>query len=218
MRACSKGLKGFLRWIEALIQEIKSGKKGKSMEELLEDAERTVDDLDELFEISQIDKAIEELGITIKVPKNALNAVESAKKLELVTAKLKKAIPPKIFDPNKAALKKLGIKLPASKAGLSVDFSNTDYLYKAKIGEKSIVKIKLTGHDDADVLLSSKLAGLTNKPKNYTWHHLDDYNPLNGTCSMQLVETSIHIKCNPHVGGVKVLEDFLSFKYLTRLN
>jgi hypothetical protein len=41
VRACSKGLKGFLRWIEELIKGIKSG-KAKNGEELLEDVERAV--------------------------------------------------------------------------------------------------------------------------------------------------------------------------------
>ena len=41
MRACSKGLKGFLRWIEELIKGVKSG-KAKNGEELLEDVERAV--------------------------------------------------------------------------------------------------------------------------------------------------------------------------------
>jgi hypothetical protein len=42
VRACSKGLKGFLRWVEELIKGIKSGKV-KSMEEVLEDAEDIVE-------------------------------------------------------------------------------------------------------------------------------------------------------------------------------
>jgi hypothetical protein len=40
VKACNKGLKGFLRWIEALIQEIKVGKKAKNVEELLDEAEK----------------------------------------------------------------------------------------------------------------------------------------------------------------------------------
>jgi Metallopeptidase toxin 4 len=40
VRACKRGLKGFLRWIEALIQEIKVGKKAKNVDELLEEAEK----------------------------------------------------------------------------------------------------------------------------------------------------------------------------------
>jgi hypothetical protein len=41
VRACSKGLKGFLRWIEELIKGIKNG-KAKNGEELLEDVEKAV--------------------------------------------------------------------------------------------------------------------------------------------------------------------------------
>jgi hypothetical protein len=42
VKACNKGLKGFLRWIEALIQEIKAGKKGKSVDDVLEDVEKAI--------------------------------------------------------------------------------------------------------------------------------------------------------------------------------
>jgi hypothetical protein len=28
--------------------------------------------------------------------------------------------------------------------------------------------------------------------KNNTWHHLDDFNPITGECTMQLVESSVH--------------------------
>jgi hypothetical protein len=41
VRACKRGLKGFLRWVEELIKGIKKG-NAKSVDELLEDAERAV--------------------------------------------------------------------------------------------------------------------------------------------------------------------------------
>jgi hypothetical protein len=37
VRACKRGLKGFLRWVEELIKGIKKG-NAKSVDELLEDA------------------------------------------------------------------------------------------------------------------------------------------------------------------------------------
>jgi hypothetical protein len=112
---------------------------------------------------------------------------------------------------------KLGIKLKATKNGLCADFAGTKYLYPAKGKEKNIIKIKLTGNDYYDFKLANDLAGLSKKPLGYTWHHLDDYDPITNTCTMQLVKTVIHTKTNPHFGGVKLIEEFLNFKYKTRL-
>lgn len=75
---------------------------------------------------------------------------------------------------------------------------------------------KLIGIDYYDFKLANELAGLLNKPIGYTWHHLDDFDPVHGTCTMQLVETKFHIKTNPHFGSVKLIEEFLNFKYITR--
>jgi hypothetical protein len=83
-------------------------------------------------------------------------------------------------------------------------------------GERNIVKIKLTGDEITDKLLANKLAGLKSKPEFYTWHHLDDFDPNTGTCTMQLVETKIHRACSPHIGSVKLAESYHNFKYLNR--
>ncbi|MFK7749078.1 MAG: HNH endonuclease [Kordia sp.] len=172
--------------------------------------------MDELIEIKKIDKAINDLGIEILVPKNRLSLEASKKKMLKIFDSLSTAKGSKKFNPNKNALKKLGIKLEKSKNGLSVDFEGTKYLYKIKGKEKNIVKIKLTGSDVFDFKLANHLAGIKRKPKGYTWHHLDDYDPVTGICTMQLVETPIHVACIPHYGGVRILEIFLNFKYLTR--
>ena len=50
------------------------------------------------------------------------------------------------------------------------------------------------------------LGGL--QPGKYTWHHLDDYDPITNTCTMQLVETGTHVKCNPHLGGVEIVKRY----------
>lgn len=129
---------------------------------------------------------------------------------------LERKRPSKVFDPNKKALSELGIKLKKSKVGLSVDFADTPYLYPVTGEQRNIVKIKLTGDDNLDIKLANELAGLNKKPLKYTWHHLDDYDPMTNTCTLQLVETKIHIKCNPHYGAVKIAEEFHKIKYLTR--
>ena len=95
---------------------------------------------------------------------------------------------------------------------MSVDFAETEYLYKTAGEEKNIVTIKLTGKRNLDDKLANELSGikLTDEiQEGYTWHHLDDYNPVRGTCTMQLVEFSIHQKACPHFGSVKLIEDLL---------
>ena len=169
--------------------------------------------LEERGSLKRIDDAIEKLSIN-NIPKNTLSALQAQRRLNKIISKLKRSS--KKFDPNKQALKKLKIKLPKSKTGLSVDFEGSPYLYPAKGNEKAIVKIKLTFNDIHDKLLANKLAGFSRNPAGYTWHHLDDYDPLNGTCTMQLVETKIHQATVPHYGGVKIAEEFFKITYKTR--
>ena len=165
----------------------------------------------EVLTLNNIDEAIEKLGINITVPRNTLNATQSFKKLDGIFRVLKSKRPPKTFDPNKEALKKLGIKLPKSKNGLSVDFADTPYLYPVKGNEKNIVKIKLTGSRRMDDKLAYELSGIE-KNRNYTWHHLDDYDPMTNTCTMQLVDLEIHVKTYPHYGSVELVKQFFNLK------
>ncbi|MBC8884062.1 HNH endonuclease [Flavobacterium piscinae] len=183
-------------------------KKRKKEDDATEDVLRK---LSEIEELKRIDDAIEKLNITISVPKNTLNALESLKKIESILLKLKNKKPPKIFDPNKEALKKLGIKLPKSKNGVSVDFENTSYLYPSTGNQKNIVKIKMTGSRRLDDKLAYELSGIK-KDKNYTWHHLDDYDPMTNTCSMQLVNLEIHVKTYPHFGSVELIKRFFNLE------
>lgn len=122
------------------------------------------------------------------------------------------------YNPNKPALKKLEIKIPKSANGLAPDFAKTPYLYPTTGQQKNIVRIKLTGARTQgtlnDVAEANKLAGFGKKPpKGYTWHHLDDFNPVTGESSMQLVKTSVHRKTGPHLGSVKQYEDCFGIKY-----
>jgi hypothetical protein len=172
----------------------------------------------ELANIKFIDDAIKKLKIEITIPKNTLNATQSIKKLENIFQSLKNKIPPKHYNPKKEALKKLGIKLKATKNGLCADFEGTKYLYPAKGKEKNIIKIKLTGNDYYDFKLANDLAGLSKKPLGYTWHHLDDYDPITNTCTMQLVKIKYHRKTNPHFGSVELVKQFFNSKdlYISR--
>ena len=38
-------------------------------------------------------------------------------------------------------------------------------------------------------------------PDLYTWHHVGDFNPETGECTMQLIKTSAHRATYPHEGS-----------------
>jgi len=85
----------------------------------------------------------------------------------------------------------------------------TKYLYPVTGNQKNIVRIKLTGSRKWDNKLAYELSGIK-KDKNYTWHHLDDYNPITNTCTMQLVEFDVHVKSYPHTGAVDIVKKFFN--------
>jgi len=100
-----------------------------------------------------------------------------------------------------------------------VDFSGSDALYPH--GE-SIVKIQMTGSRYGDFKAANDIAGYANAsgnitgkshPENYTWHHLNDYDPVSNTSTMQLVETSAHEATFPHSGSVSQFEKYNGVKY-----
>ncbi|WP_430613038.1 HNH endonuclease [Flavobacterium sp. JP2137] len=162
----------------------------------------------------KIDEAIVSLRIRIRIPKNVLNVFESEREIRLAMYTLKNKIPRKGFNPSKKKLKELGVKLPKSINGLSVDFEGTAYLSPVTANQKNIVKIKMTGSRRMDNKLANKLAGFDKQPENYTWHHLDDYDPMTNTCTMQLVHSDIHTKCYPHYGAVEIVRQYFSNKTL----
>lgn len=49
--------------------------------------------------------------------------------------------------------------------------------------------------------------------ENFTWHHVDDFNPLTGESTMQLVRKDAHVATYPHVGSVSQYEKFYGVNY-----
>ncbi len=87
-------------------------------------------------------------------------------------------------------------------------FRVSPYLYPVKGLEKNIVRIKLTGIRRADFARANEAAGIkaaagTEAPDNYTWHHVDDYDPSTGMFTMELVKRDAHIATYPHDGAAK---------------
>ena len=81
------------------------------------------------------------------------------------------------------------------------DFSGTDYMYRDSNGKEATVTITMKGSRGKDFDEANAEAGLTQKPKGYTWHHVDDYNPITGECTMQLVKTDVHKATTTHAGS-----------------
>lgn len=81
-----------------------------------------------------------------------------------------------------------------------------------------MVKIKLTGIRDVDSAIAfTKMkfdkSEIEKISRNFTWHHMDDYNPVTGYCTMQLVDTQKHIDCYIHHGAVSLFEKLFNLKY-----
>ncbi len=100
------------------------------------------------------------------------------------------------------------IRLQLSANGLGPDFLKTpQYLFNHA---NNSIKIVLTGSREMDFQVAFKKAGiLAEDAADYTWHHLDDFDPETGECTIQLVETAVH-KLFPHEGGVSMWKLFFA--------
>ena len=54
---------------------------------------------------------------------------------------------------------------------------------------------------------------VTRRKENYTWHHLDDFNPETGECTMQLVLSDAHVATYPYKGSVSQYEKYYNVEY-----
>ena len=92
-----------------------------------------------------------------------------------------------------------------------------EFLYKGnkKYGK---IRIKLTNYSYEDFKLAFEKVGIFDKKiikkikSEYTWHHMDDYDPITGECTMQLVLSDKHIMCFPHKGGPGLFEILFGIK------
>jgi hypothetical protein len=125
------------------------------------------------------------------------------------------------FEPTYKPSANPSIPVPLSANKLAPDFAGTQYLYPVTGTQKSIVKIKMSGMRNStaviqgDFELANIKAGFSGKtaPKfidtngneiPYTWHHLDDFDPVTGECTMQLVRSDAHtgVQGMTHSGSV----------------
>ena len=81
------------------------------------------------------------------------------------------------------------------------NYANSDALYPVKQGQTNTIPIQYSGYYKMDFGDASLAAlGQKSTPKGYVWHHLDDYDPLTNTGTMQLVKQQAHNGIS-HVGG-----------------
>lgn len=157
----------------------------------------------------------EYIRLTTKI--NAEKIADYKKVIEYFDSSTAKYRREKIWD-NGAALKFSEHNTPP----LSVDFKHTpQFLYGKKNGKPGVVKIKLTGNDLIDFKMAFKKAGISddlakNLKEDYVWHHLDDFDPVTGECSMQLVNRKVHEFSCPHIGGGGLYKAFMGIGYPNR--
>ncbi len=66
-----------------------------------------------------------------------------------------------------------------------VDFSGSPSLYPVTGSQRNIVEITLQGASGRDFTEAYKLAGINEADAGqYTWHHLDDFDPETGKATM----------------------------------
>ncbi len=115
-----------------------------------------------------------------------------------------------VFDAKKASIL-AGREIPPSATGLAPDYSTlTDVLYAGNPANGK-VRIKLTGVLSKDFELANAQVGLLKTPKTHVWHHLDDWDPVTGECTLQLVDKILHAKASTgttHTGGTALWRYF----------
>ncbi len=103
---------------------------------------------------------------------------------------------------------------PLGLALSGVDFSGSPSLYPVTGSQRNIVEITLQGARGRDFTEAYKLAGINEADAwQYTWHHLDDFDPETGKATMQLVTTDAHVASFPHKGSVSQFEKHFGVKY-----
>jgi hypothetical protein len=121
------------------------------------------------------------------------------------------------------------IPVPVSRNRLVPDYSTTTYLHPQTKGKT--IRIEMKGNRNSDFKAANEAGGFGStystptftKPDGtvvqYTWHHLDDFEIVNGKayCTMQLVETIVHggtgVTGMAHSGSVAQWRGFFGSGY-----
>ena len=82
-----------------------------------------------------------------------------------------------------------------------VSFEDSDVLYINEDGTKAIAVIEASGNRGTDFDRANKTFGFERTPDGYVWHHVDNYNVHNNTCTLELVRDDAHNDVIPHAGS-----------------
>ncbi|QIP08520.1 HNH endonuclease [Bradyrhizobium symbiodeficiens] len=92
-------------------------------------------------------------------------------------------------------------------------FAATEHLYRAAQGQRSVVKIKLSGSRRGDIKRANEAGGFTATPADYRWHHVDDFDSQSGEASLELIHKDVHNSALPHTGSVGQYEKHHGVEY-----
>lgn len=92
-------------------------------------------------------------------------------------------------------------------------FAGTEHLYPATEGQRSVVRIRLTGSRRGDEKLANQRGEFTETPPGYRWHHVDDFDSESGEASLELIHKDAHNATSPHAGSVAQYEKHHGVRY-----
>lgn len=103
---------------------------------------------------------------------------------------------------------------PLGLALSGVDFSGSPALFPTTGSQSNIVQITMQGSRGRDFTQAFLESGISRaEAQGYTWHHVDDFDPATGKCTLQLVQTEVHEASFPHKGSVAQFEEHTKTKY-----
>jgi len=114
-----------------------------------------------------------------------------------VTGELKTTTYNRAYNPNLNTI----LNVPVSANRLAPDYAGTTYIHPANRGRT--IRIPLSGSRSTDNTLARAMLGDPVDESLYTWHHLDDFEIIDGQAyaTMQLVEKIAH--GGPGVSGMQ---------------
>ncbi|QIP08523.1 HNH endonuclease family protein [Bradyrhizobium symbiodeficiens] len=122
----------------------------------------------------------------------ATGLIPSAKGVGSVAAKEASTLTNKVrLSPAEWATKK-GFPGIGTTANGGPTFAATAHLYPAAGEQRSVVRIRLTGSRKKDSRLANKEGKFASTPEGYRWHHVDDFDPLSGEATFELVSEKSH--------------------------
>ena len=138
--------------------------------------------------VNELAKQYEKQGYTVEQAKQRAVADQAARDVNMNGRSPAEIAKNKGYD---------GVKTTANGGA---DFSGTEYMYQIN-GKDSIVSVEMTGNRGKDFKAANEAVGLTATPDGYVWHHVDDYDPVTGKCTIQLVMDEAHDASKVHSGS-----------------